>query len=382
MAHKLIYILNQYSSQEGSHFFHVLNLLEEIANNGVDIVLIIEKASSIPAFSNPGIRVIVQKKSGLSRSFELYRIIKRLNSQGYRKVFVRISQKGAIPPIIVSKLYGGEVYFWHSGTTHVLEKEMPFNFGKIKWYFNSKLPFIFVKTYVNFFVTGPEEMLKYYRDEVKVKSEKLMCLYNDIDITRFDKDNEDLVEIKTRLKIGSEKIILFAHRLSPVRKSLYYMPMVLEKMLKTHPDYVCYVLGGGGEQPELKRSISEKGLEERIKVLGEKPNKEIQDYYKIANIFINPTYTEGFPRVILEAMAAGLPIVTTDAGGTRDLLCTSQRRFLVDKNDRELFSARLMELANDNHLQQCLSRENVNHVKRFSTQKVASMYITTIFGNE
>lgn len=382
MSHKLVYILNQYSSKEGSHFYHVLNLLEEIANNGVDIVLVIEKSSGIPSFSNSGIRVIVQKKLGLARFFELYHIIKKLNSEGYKKVFVRISQKGAIPPIFVSKLYGGEVYFWHSGTTHVLEKEMPYNFNRVKWYFNSKLPFNFVKKHVNFFVTGPEQMLKYYRDEVKVKSEKLICLYNDIDITRFSKNEHEIVDIRSRLKIGSEKIILFVHRLSPVRKSLYYMPMVLEELLQTRSDYVCYVLGGGSEQAELKKTILEKGLGDKIKVLGEKPNKEIQDYYKVADIFINPTYTEGFPRVILEAMAAGLPIVTTDAGGTRDLIGNNQKRFVVDKNNRELFSSRLIELVDNELLQKDLSRENVVHVEKFSTQKVASMYINTLFGNE
>ena len=382
MSHKLVYILNQYSSKEGSHFYHVLNLLEEIANNGVDIVLIIEKASGIPSFSNPAIRVIVQKRSGLARFSELYRIIKKLNSKGYKKVFVRISQKGAIPPILVSKLYGGEVYFWHSGTTHVLEKEMPYNFNRIKWYFNSKLPFNFVKRYVQFFVTGPEQMLTYYRDEVKVKREKLICLYNDIDITRFSKNEQEVDEIRSRLKIGSEKIILFVHRLSPVRKSLYYMPMVLEKLLQTHSEYVCYVLGGGSEQAELKKIIIEKGLENKIKVLGEKPNNEIQDFYKVANIFINPTYTEGFPRVILEAMAAGLPIVTTDAGGTRDLIGENQKRFVVDKNNRELFSLRLIELVDNELLQKDLSRENKVHAENFNTPKIATMYINTLFRNE
>ena len=58
---KLIYILNQYSNKEGSHFFHVLHLLEEMAKNGVEITLVIEKATDIPNFDIPNIKVITQE---------------------------------------------------------------------------------------------------------------------------------------------------------------------------------------------------------------------------------------------------------------------------------------------------------------------------------
>ena len=87
---KLIYVLNQYSKKEGSHFYHILHLLEEIAKNDVDIKLIIEKAIDIPHFDIPNIEVIAQKKKGIMRVFELFNILKKLNKQGYKKTFVRI----------------------------------------------------------------------------------------------------------------------------------------------------------------------------------------------------------------------------------------------------------------------------------------------------
>jgi glycosyltransferase involved in cell wall biosynthesis len=74
-------------------------------------------------------------------------------------------------------------------------------------------------------VTGPESMVQYYENIVGVHKEKLVCLYNDIDISRFkiaDKNQQKI--LKNELNVDeSKKIILFVHRLSPVRKSLFYM---------------------------------------------------------------------------------------------------------------------------------------------------------------
>jgi hypothetical protein len=189
---KLIYVLNQYSKKEGSHFYHILNLLEEIAKNDVDIKLIIEKAIDIPHFDIPNIEVIAQKESGLKRLIELFNILKKLNKQGYKKSFVRISQNGAIPAILISKFYGGQVYFWQSGTTYEIEKKKAFD---LKKFLKSELPFNIVKKFTTYFVTGPESMLDYYEKIVGVKKEKLVCLYNDIDeITDYMKDiKQDLI---------------------------------------------------------------------------------------------------------------------------------------------------------------------------------------------
>ena len=374
---KLIYILNQYSEKEGSHFYHVLRLLEEIALNNIQIVLIIEKASEEPNFEHSNIRVIVQKKKGIKRFFELLAILKKLNKEGYKIFFIRISQNGAVPAILVSKVYGGTVYYWQSGTTHILENKK-FN---LKNFIKFDLPFYFVRQYVDYFVTGPEEMLKYYEKEVGIKKEKLVCLYNDVDLNRFIPISlEQKYKVKKQLGIEeNKKIILFVHRLSPVRKSLYYMPYILDKLLKNNDNYICYVIGGGSEQKELEKNIIELGLEKKIFVLGEKPNKDIQMFYQISDIFINPTYTEGFPRVIIEAMASGLPIVTTNAGGTNDLVGKLQKKYVVDIKNREEFSKKLIELINNENKMLLLGKENLKKVKRFSTENVAKMYIKEIF---
>lgn len=379
---KLIYILNQYSNKEGSHFYHILSLLEEIAKNGVDIKLIIEKATDIPHFNIPNIEVIAQKQSGIKRPIELFGILKKLNKQGYKKSFIRISQNGAIPAILVSKLYGGEVYFWQSGTTHEIEKKKAFD---LKKFLKSELPFSIVKRFTTYFVTGPESMLDYYEKIVGVKKEKLVCLYNDIDVNRFSNINEyEKNQIKQELGIENKKIILFVKRMSKIKGILFYSPFIIQEIEQVirEQNYICYYLGDGSEKEELEKQVKNKKLDDIVKIVGNKPNKDIQKFYQIADIFINPTLEEGFPRVLIEAMASGLPTVTTNAGGTNDIVGELQSKFMVDTHDREGFAIKLKELIEDERIQQKLSYENINQVKKFSTQNVAQMYIREIFKND
>ena len=74
---KLIYIVNEYSSNSAQHFYHVVNLLENIACHGVKITLVIEKCHDMPAISNPNIQVVPQKESeSFKRAAELSGILK------------------------------------------------------------------------------------------------------------------------------------------------------------------------------------------------------------------------------------------------------------------------------------------------------------------
>ena len=347
---KLVYILNHYSEHSSSHFFHIVNLLKSISLEGVFVYLVIEKATSTPNFDvNSNIQVIVQKRSSAFRPIELAFILFKLRLKGVKKTFVRISQNAAIPAIIVSRICGGEVYFWHSGTTFGLKRKFSFDFDYFRNCFVSEFPFLFVKNFVNYFVTGPEYMIEYYANVVGVNPAKLICLYNDIDISRFkmlSSDERDCLRVELGIE-SSAFVLLFVHRLSPVRKSLFYMPYVLKDFLLSRPNSFCYVIGGGSEVPELRKMLFEYNLENKIVILGEKPNTIVHKYYQASDLFVNPTFTEGFPRVLLEAMASGLPIVTTNAGGIKDILGSRQKEYMVDVLDRDGFSSRLLNLGKD-----------------------------------
>lgn len=102
--------------------------------------------------------------------------------------------------------------------------------------------------------------------------------------------------------------------------------LVLEKASELELVYV----GGGSDMPLLIKAITEKGMQEKIRCVGvEKDPTALAEIYKNSHIFCLPSYHEGFPRVLYEAMHFSLPIVTTDVGqistvirdGHNGLLC-------------------------------------------------------------
>lgn len=377
----MIYVLNNYSSKSTEHFYHVLNLLENIAEKGVKIALVIEKADDIPETSSANIQVICQtQKNSFFRGIELFYILKRLIRKGYNRTFIRISINSTLIAIIANKIHKGKVYYWQSGTTYNLDKEK-LKKNKIKWFLSKYIKWKLLIDNVDYFVTGPQTMLEYYHKEVNVKKEKLKLLYNDINLERFNP--VDLIkkdEIRKELSLPLDKlIILVVHRLSPVRKTDYYLPYIINKKVFDNKNAQIIVIGEGPEKEGLLNEVKSKNYEKYIKFIGAKPNSDIEKYYRAANIFLNPSYTEGFPRVIIEAMASGLPVVSTDAGGTRDLFESLQNDFVSAKEDRDKLKENLTYLLNNYNLKDNLVAENIQKVKEFSTEQVSEMYIKELF---
>ena len=385
MNKKLIYILNHYSQKSEQHFFHVINLLETIAKSGIQIALIIEKSDDIVQLQSENIKVYAQKKkSKIGRIVELFIILFKLQKEGYQKVFVRISWVAACISILVGFFSKLKTYYWLSGQGSIENyQSLKWGIQKIKLLITSRFPFWFIKSFVYRFVTGPESMGEYMSKVMKVPPQKILILYNDIDISRFSRATDtERINYKTQFGLPIvKKLILFVHRLSPVRKTLFYMPFIISEFFRTKSrnDYHFAFAGSGPEENELKIAIDEAKVNDCITLLGAIPNNKIDKLYKSADIFINPTYAEGFPRVLIEAMACGLPVVTTNAGGILDILDNRQKKYMVDKDDRENFAKKLVALSNDMEEQDRLSLENLSQVLKFSTENVSEMYTRSIF---
>jgi glycosyltransferase involved in cell wall biosynthesis len=80
------------------------------------------------------------------------------------------------------------------------------------------------------------------------------------------------------------------------------------------------IVGAGEREQMLKKRVRTLGIEDRVTFTGYVPHEEISGYYEAADVFVLPSFNEGMSNTILEAMAAGLPIVTTDTGGTAELI--------------------------------------------------------------
>jgi glycosyltransferase involved in cell wall biosynthesis len=145
-------------------------------------------------------------------------------------------------------------------------------------------------------------------------------------------------------------------------------------------NWIMVFAGGGPEHDSLVAAISRAGADAQCRVLGDVPGHDLPALYGTADLFVNPSYAEGFPRVILEALAAGLPLVTTDAGGTSELLGPLQQQFVISRDDPAGFATAVTRLLSNAPLRRELAAENEATVRRFDTPVVAAMYQRALFG--
>lgn len=380
MKKKLLFIINHYSPESDQHLFHVLNLVKEIAKRGVKVALVIERCYGEPPALGNNIEVYAQKqKNKLLRIIELFVIMNGLIKRGYNKIFVRISIHTAYVAIICSKIYHGETFFWHSGQGIELIDEV--SKPQKKDLERGRRRLNRIGRHIDHFVTGPESMMSYYEKWYGIPHNKMTLLYNDVDIKRFEFINEvKKKSLRDELGLDNNKIyILFVHRFSPVRKSMYYIPYCMEKVDRDDVEYI--LIGSGPEEEQVKEQVQKSGIG-NIVFLGSRPNNEIQKYYGACDIFFNPTYCEGFPRVIIEAMACGIPIVTTNAGGISDILDGYQKNYVVDINDRDLLADKLKSMIDSPEDRARCIESNLVRINKYSTENVAGMYINTIWGKK
>ncbi|GAI02580.1 unnamed protein product, partial [marine sediment metagenome] len=103
-----------------------------------------------------------------------------------------------------------------------------------------------------------------------------------------------------------------------------------------------YIVGDGPLKQELKAKIQDLGLEDRVYLIG--VCKDIPTLLSQADALVLSSVWEGLPNVILEAMAAGLPIVATDIGGVRELVSDGENGFLVPCQEPMLLAEAMMHL--------------------------------------
>lgn len=130
-------------------------------------------------------------------------------------------------------------------------------------------------------------------------------------------------------------------------------------------------------------------LEENSKRLNESILKSYQDIvqclgtrHDVINLllksdaFVLPSHGEGFPRVLLEAAAVGLPIISTNVPGVREFTNNHEVALIVEPRDSVALSEVMIALATNQVLANKLAENALNHVEKFSLKKISNQYIT------
>lgn len=130
------------------------------------------------------------------------------------------------------------------------------------------------------------------------------------------------------------------------RKGCYDIPAVLERIKKRFPE-VRLVMAGDGETERVKKAFSDRGLAEDVSFPGWVRGEEKERLLRESGIFFFPSYHEGMPMAVLEAMAYGMGIVTTSVGGIPQLIQDGENGYLTAPGDAEAMVQALESLLKD-----------------------------------
>ena len=152
---------------------------------------------------------------------------------------------------------------------------------------------------------------------------------------------------------GSGSKLLFVGRIATV-KGIEVLLDAIGSLRTAHPDLHLTVVGDGPERPRLEKEAAERGLSEAVAFVGAKSQAEVAELLAVHDVFVLPSFAEGVPVVLMEAMGSGLPVVATHVGGMTELIDDEVNGFLVRPFDADQLATRIGELVADPQLRQRL----------------------------
>lgn len=146
---------------------------------------------------------------------------------------------------------------------------------------------------------------------------------------------------RLRLKLPADAKILVTVGALIGLKGFHRVVDLLPRLMKRWPNLHYLVVGGRAGhddmEPTLREMVAERGLESNVHFCGPQPPEELRWYYSAADLFVLATEFEGWANVLLESMACATPVITTDVGGNRQVVCDSSLGTVCPYWDEDVF---------------------------------------------
>ena len=180
-----------------------------------------------------------------------------------------------------------------------------------------------------------------------VRRDRIVVVHNSVKAEVRDSDAKLTEETRQQWNLsGDERVVLSAGRLSREKGHKYLIDAV-STIVSALPQLRLKLLiaGNGPFERKLNAQVDKKGLQQCVNLVGHR--SDINGLYSIADLFVLPSLSEGSPNVLLESMAARVPIVATRVGGVPELVKDGESAILVPPADSESLKKAIIELLID-----------------------------------
>jgi glycosyltransferase involved in cell wall biosynthesis len=164
-------------------------------------------------------------------------------------------------------------------------------------------------------------VLDYLREQNQVKQRKIRLVYNPVLFKN---------EMETGKRTKDLFTIVSISRLTPI-KNIEKLIGIFPRLLKHFPQIRYNIVGDGPSRKALTKQVQELGLENYVTFKGFQSN--ITSFLEEADLYVLPSFSEGFPNALVEAMYNGLPCVATKIGGASEIIEDGTNGYLIDPHD-------------------------------------------------
>jgi glycosyltransferase involved in cell wall biosynthesis len=197
-------------------------------------------------------------------------------------------------------------------------------------------------------------------------SGKLLKIHSGVDVAQYMQANGNMVEKKRSLGLDqNEAVIGFVGWLLPI-KGPDYLLKAMEYVWPEHPEASLVFVGKGHLDVDLRAQALRMEANGRVKFLGWR--EDINEIMPIFDILVLPSLNEGMGRVLVEAMAAGKPVVASRVGGIPDLVRHDETGYLVPPADDEALADGIKKLLDDPEKAWEMGQRGKEYCQQFSLE--------------
>ncbi|HZV53748.1 MAG TPA: glycosyltransferase family 4 protein [Rhodocyclaceae bacterium] len=215
-------------------------------------------------------------------------------------------------------------------------------------------------------------------DRFGVATEKLHVIYNGVDLDDFHPRLREVHRGEVRQMLGisdSSPVILFVGS-GFERKGIPTLLHALARM--KHRDALLLIVGRDRKEKDMRLLANKLGVADRVHFLGGR--KDVRPFYGAADCFALPTIYDPMPNAALEALACGLPVVTSSTCGAAELLQPGENGFVCEAMDRERLAEHLDTLTGPGRPDPSVVRASVEHLGLDTMVRQLSRLYATLLG--
>ncbi len=211
---------------------------------------------------------------------------------------------------------------------------------------------------------------KTIEESLNIKAEKIPLVKNGVDIKKFFPSSYEKKQKPIKIiSVGSLYWI----------KNQAMIIEAVDSIRKKGVDLELVLLGEGEERKNLEELVKHLNAEGYVFMPGIKRN--VKEYLSESDIYLSASRTEGLPLSILEAMACGLPIVSTCAGGVQDIVFNNQNGYVVDIEDKKGYENALLELCCNIRKRKLFAKKSREIAETWSLERCVNGY-SKLYNNE